>query len=77
MPPTQVIWACRPSRAALKKLVRAASNSMLCSMRFGSSARLAIMPKKNAALATSSMTVGPEGSTRFSMRKCAVSPSKP
>ncbi len=35
------------------------------------------MPKKNAALATSSMTVGPEGSTRFSIRRCAFSPSKP
>jgi len=76
-PPAQVIWALMPSRAALKKLVRAASNSMVCSMRRGSSARLAIMPKKNAALATSSSTVGPEGRTRFSMRRWAFWSSQP
>jgi hypothetical protein len=72
LPPTHVIWALRPSRAALKKLPRACSNSITLSIVFGSSARLAITPKKNAALATSSRTVGPDGSTRFSMRRCAL-----
>jgi hypothetical protein len=32
----------------------------------------AISPNQNAPLATSSITLGPDGMTRFSIRRCAL-----
>ncbi len=68
-PSVHASWALRPFWAAPKKLVCASSNRMCPLMSPYSDTTPDTSPNQNAALATSSTTVGPEGSTRFSIRR--------
>ena len=71
LPPTQVSCAFRPWRAAAKKFALQSSNVISRSISPYSAGSDDISPTKKAAFATSSRAVGPEGSTRFSIRRCA------
>ena len=67
-------WNCAssPCRAALKKFIFASSKVIRCAMSPYACGNAAIRPAKNAALATSSTTVGPDGNARFSIRRCGT-----
>jgi hypothetical protein len=62
--------AFNPYRAAAKKFARASSKAIRPLTSPYSPGKAVIRPMKKAAFATSSRTVGPPGSARFSMRRC-------
>ena len=69
--PGQLNWASRPWVAASTKFDAASSKGMWSAMLPCSSTTARISPNQNAALATSSIGVGPEGRMRFSIRMWA------
>ena len=71
-PSNQVKADSRPWRAAAWKLPLASSKLMRVVTSSTSLAKAAMSPNQKAALAISSTGVGPEGSTRFSIRRCGL-----
>ena len=63
-----------PWRAAATKFVRACSKAIERLISGWSSGTERISPSHRAALATSSIVLGPDGRMRFSMRRCGTSP---
>ena len=73
---TEILWSfihvnleSMPNLAALLKLSNTSSKLILLRISPTSSCIWTIAPSQRAALAASSSTVGPEGSTRFSIRR--------
>ena len=63
-----------PCREPATKFSLAAWNDIWLQIGRSSSASERTSPAKKAALAIVSTTVGPDGSTRFSTRRCGLSP---